>query len=246
MAPPLARFTRPPEIEAAIDDILLASRDEIRRRLQIADRGDPEHLPAEVVLFLVRRSRHDNRDRWFEELYPALKRHLERALPRGDDLRTQEVAERVARRFGDLLLADRHQPDDALDFYECRFAMAIARLRADAKRAVYVRSPKFEPVFEDGGRISDQVASAIERLRRSSGHLLDDIDFRSELLAAIDGLPENERRTVTLMLKGLNDYDQNPDVETISRELKKSARMIQNYRTAAVEKLRRALLGNEQ
>jgi hypothetical protein len=88
LPPPLTKrlpdgtlYLRPAEIEATLVQVLDLSRDQVIGALSIRDRSDPMYIPSECLLHLLRRTRWDNRETYFEQLYKALMDRIDRVLP---------------------------------------------------------------------------------------------------------------------------------------------------------------------
>src|SRR5262249_37204681 len=65
-------YTRPPEIEAATDVALAQNLATQRRRALIRDRHDPEYLPSECLVHLIREAERRGDDRARDALLPLL------------------------------------------------------------------------------------------------------------------------------------------------------------------------------
>lgn len=238
---------RPPEVEQAIDDTLRLPRDEIARRLQIAARGHPDYLQEEVLLHLIRNTVRENSEAYFGKLYLVLRARVLRRLPGGNDTTSERIRELVVDMLTELITRDRSERLGRLDIFECRFERGMKLLIAEAKRRVL---PKTSPVtsfdVSDEFNIPIEIIEGIRRLDVSHGDFSSDPHFRSDLIRAIATLPENERRVATLMLLDLPDVDTVTDSPSISKAMGRSARMIQEYRKSAAQKLRRILVEGEE
>src|SRR5258707_3332945 len=136
-------YQRRPEIEAALDGLVLLRGRETADRCEIVDPGNADHLPSECLLHLVRASRSDNSDAHFTALFRALRRRVLARLPRTDvgrgpdgkilDSQTNiRITEAVMDRFQELLMLDRRGYEDRLDYFEVNFDDAGAFLRLTA------------------------------------------------------------------------------------------------------------------
>ena len=131
-------YTRPPEIESMLEEFASLSRDELLERARVTRPSDPAYIPSECLVYLVRASRFDNNDDWFERLYKILNARVLHRLPRAKGRvgtrRVQshsdgEIRDRAYGRFVELLSADRNSYQDRLDYVEVRFDGAVASLR---------------------------------------------------------------------------------------------------------------------
>ena len=147
----------------------------------------------------------------------------------------------------ELITRDRNERLGRLDIFECRFERGLKLLITDAKRRVL---PKTMPVtsfdVSDEFNIPVEISEGIRRLDVSQGDFCSDPHFRSDLIRAIAKLPEKERRVSTLMLLDMPDVNTVTDGPSIAKEMSRSARMIQEYRKSAAEKLRRMLVEGEE
>jgi len=245
-------YTRPAEIEAALVRVLDLSRDEVTAALEIRDRNDPGYMPSECLVHLLRQTRLDNRDTYFQRLYTALMGRIDRVLPRieralgeqiGVDLNRARIRDLVRDRFRDLLLEDRAKPGSRLDFYEARFAAGIAKLRSTAKEKVWREAGRQAPLepLNDTGELSADVERAAGSLAPPSTEIWDDPRYRSRLDAAIDNLPPEQCRIIVMLRAGILMDSKDPDVVTIRRILNCAEKTVRNRRDAAIRSLREAL-----
>ena len=80
-------YERPAEIESIIDALLLLPRDTIVARLAIREARDTNYIPSEALIYLLRETRADNSQTYFNSWYRELVRRVARLLP-NPDLRT--------------------------------------------------------------------------------------------------------------------------------------------------------------
>jgi hypothetical protein len=238
---------RPPDVERAIDVALQLPRGEVARRLSITSLADPDFIRDEVVVHLVRLTVRDNNEAFFGKLFLALRTRIVRRLPRGDDTTSERIREFVVDVLTEMITRDRRERVSRLDIFECRFEMGMKRLITDAKRRVLAKAQSTINVdMADQASVPTEIEDGIRRLAATEGDIFSDPDLRSDLPRAIAQLPDNERRVATLMLLGLPDVDTVAGGPSISREMGRSPRMIQEYRKAAVAKLRRILVEGEE
>jgi hypothetical protein len=245
-------YQRPPDIEAALVRVLDLSRDEIVNALSVRDLGDPRHIASECLVHLLRRSRWDNRESFFEQLYRALMSRIDQSLPRvehplaqgeGVDLNRARIRDQVRDRFQEMLLEDRANPGSRLDFFEARFAAGVAKLRATAKEKVWreaARHQTMEPQNE-AGELSLQVERAAGSLETTPPEIWDDPRYRSRLEAAIDGLRPEQSRIIVMLRAGIPMDSIDPNAVTIRKILNCAEKTVRNRRDAAIRSLQRAL-----
>ena len=76
---------RPSEIEAALAQVLDLNRDQVIEALSIRDRTHTKYIPPRMpCVDLLRTTRWDNRETYFEHLYKALMDRIDRTLPRSE------------------------------------------------------------------------------------------------------------------------------------------------------------------
>jgi DNA-binding NarL/FixJ family response regulator len=68
-------------------------------------------------------------------------------------------------------------------------------------------------------------------------------DYRSQLDAAIDTLPQEQIRIIQMLRKGFSIDSKDPDAVTIAKTLKRSEKTIRLHRDRALKALRALLLG---
>ena len=247
-------YTRVDTIETRIGVLERLSRDELLDLCALS-KSHSDYVPSECLLYFVRASRSDNNDVWFERLYKILIQRVRRSLPRAESsdgetvsLTLERVRDQVLERFVHMLAADRIDYSTKLDFFEIRFDMALKRLRQDAEKPAWRDENRHVPLEydEETGEVSAEVEQAVR------GHnppddfekMLENLDetSRLRLKAAIDGLPQEQTRTIQMLMLDFPMYSQDPKVMTIAKALGvKSDQTIRNYRDRAVKALRAAL-----
>ena len=74
-------YSRPPDVETAIDALLALARDELVQKCKISVGSHRDYVKSECILHLVRLAKSDNNDRHFESLFRILRLRVQRALP---------------------------------------------------------------------------------------------------------------------------------------------------------------------
>jgi hypothetical protein len=249
-------YTRDPKIEALLIELATLSRDELLARAQISDRRDRDYVPSECLVHIIRASRFDNRETWFGRLYQVLSERVLRSLPKAEsrDGRTESLAlgsvrDKVFGRFTDLLAGDRAEYLEKLDYFEVRFDGALASLRKDAQAQVWRDENRKTPLEldEETGEPSPEVEKAAAGSDPLRPPEIDTENYRLRLDAAIEALPREQSRIITMLRQGFQIDSSNPNVLTISKALDKSEKTVRLHRDKALATLRAMLKdGDEQ
>ncbi len=248
--PDSTTYTRQPETETLITILAQLGRDEILARCAIRQRADPQYVSSECLLHVVRASRADNSNAWFERLYKILYDRVLRALPRADaaDGETSSLTQELIRdlaseRFVEMLAADRQDYEERLDFFEIRFDMALKRLRLDAQKQAWRDENRNRPLEYDeaNGELDPEIEMAAGSLNPFEGMEFRDEAFRLRLDAAIEALPPEQSRTIHMLMLDYPIHSEDPTVHTICKELGRSPKSIWNYRDRAMKALKKAL-----
>lgn len=261
MPPPLQKiahdgtiYRRRPGIEAVLDDLISLPRSRLSERCKALDPADPAYLPSECLLHLVRSCRADNSDGHFEALYRTLRHRVLARTPiaavgRGPDgevLVSQarmNTAEAVMDRFQELLMLDRTAYEDRLDYFEVNFDDAIAALRLTARKKAWKEENRSVPMTYDDetSELNAEIEATAAAHTPLSESKLDDRGYRLRLDAAIDALPEHQRRVVELLRQGFPIDSQEAGVQTIVGTLGCAEKTVRNRRDKAYEAIRKAL-----
>ncbi|WP_156186933.1 DNA-binding response regulator [Afipia felis] len=206
------------------------------------------------MLHLVRTCRFDNSDRHFEVLYRTLRQRVLARTPiavigRGSDgevLISQariNTTEAVMDRFQELLMLDRTAYEDRLDYFEINFDDAIAALRLTARKKAWKEENRSVPMTYDDetSELNVEIEEAAAAQNPLSEPKLDDLGYRLRLDAAIDALPEHQRRVVTLLRLGFPIDSKEAGVQTIVGTLGCAEKTVRNRRDKAYEAIRKAL-----
>lgn len=244
-------YTRPAHIEAALEVLCELPLGDLVERARITNRSDPLYVPSECLLHVFRDAgRQKTLSPELEQLFLILRRRVLSALPAvlcyapgdkqpSESASASEIQEAVLFRFQQLLCEDRLNYQSKLDFFEVRFDQAIARLRLTARKKVKRQEDRSEPLLsEEAAELSPEVVSALVRLQRAPGRNFEETHYRRHLLAAIDTLPEKERRVIQLMLQNIPIESQDPDTITIAGILGCSEKTVRNRRDRALNMLR--------
>jgi hypothetical protein len=252
--PPLRKHTldgvpykRDGRIEGIIKELRTLSREDVLVRLSITNRSDPRYVPSECLVHLVRATKLDNSDRYFQKLYELLMARVLRGLPKADSassnttsLPLTRIREAVVGKLNLLLTADRTVYSEALDYFEVRFDGALATARKDAA----------DPVWREGRRnvaleLDDEIGAG-EQVEKAMGGFdpfaLSDYekkDYRLKLDGAIDTLPPEQKRIMEMLRQGIPIDSEDANAVTISKTLGRSEKTIRTHRDRAFDQIRR-------
>lgn len=230
------------------------SRDDLLARCCIRDRSDPQYIPSESLLHLVRACRQDASDAYFERLYKILAERVLRALPKAESakgktesLQRAEIREKVFDRFQELLALDRRIYVTKLDYFEVRFDSALASLRRDAQEQVWRSENRTKPLEydEDTGELSAEIEKAAGQYNPFDSPNRDDPAYRFRLDAAIDALPPEQSRIIHMLRQDIPIDSKDPGALTIAKALGRSEKTVRTYRDKAYAALHKALTQGE-
>lgn len=253
MAPPLTKrtktgklYVRTRPVTAAIDRTAGLDFETLIQEARVDDRSAPGFMEPECLLHLIRSTRLDNSDQRFAELFQILIDRIERSLKgsvRPSSLYdATEVRQEVVDQFVDILVQDRNDPGDRLDYFETRFASALSALRIDVMRAsgrLAAEAERTEAFVNDEGEALPALTRQIRLAFETDGSEQEKEHFRNAVLRAIDRLPDHERVAVTLVLEG--HAIEGEGAENIAKLCGVSDRAIRYRLSKAYEKLRREL-----
>lgn len=253
MAPPLTKttaqgivYTRPPEVEAQIDEAALLCTAELKLRLDVKKPERDGFLRHETLVHLLRRGIATGSMATFNAILPVLLKRCEKtlegkvfnSLPAADELR-----EDILGAFAELLASDgAGDVPDELDFFECRFNRAFRTFWIDHANREVAHSERLTAVETD--EELDEALADEECLKDMSDSLHHDTPEArlrmQQLLKAIDTLPEKERDAVVLVhFMGFKEESKDPDEETAATKCKCTGRTIRNRLASAAVKLAR-------
>lgn len=247
-------YTRRAHIEALLSQMEALSRSEIVERSRIRNTSNPEYMPTECVLYFARACRRDNSEHYFERLFKALYQRLISGLPRVEnghravvDQTAEKIRDHALGRFLEMLATDRNGYDERLDYFEVSFNAGLANLRKDAMTPA-LRDLKRSAQIEYDAETAEPSAK-VERARGAFDPFdpakSNDEDYRMRLDAAIDALPEEQIRIITMIAHGIPIESKMSDKPSISTILGRSEKTIRNHRDKAYQTVRTALQKDE-
>lgn len=236
-------YTRRPEIESSIDDALTQDLETIVRRANIRNQRDPDYMPMECLLHLLREARL-RRDKATESrLYlPFMDRceaRLKRAIP--DDSRPDAagIRQEIMQDFGALFArVGTNHDSTALDYYEVNFNHAFQTLRFKRLRREDTRAKVFvnlsEETDDEGNPVdAENVLARLSDAARSPAQQ-ENYVYLVEIAKFLKTLSPEDRETVRLVLiEGYTIESDDPDEVTAAKLLSVGRRAI-NKRLAKV------------
>lgn len=234
-------YTRPRKIHEELKGLLALPRSEVLLRCQIVEKANSGYISSECLVHLLRASRDEPSNSYFEGVYKTLLSRIFRRLrsgvsPDGDSVALQGllVRDKVVDRFNELLMRDRSGYVDKLDFYEVRFDRTLKLLTIAAQRQVWKETKRAAPLQDpESGEIFVEVDEAAGAFDPFEGEDSDKKDYRFRLQAAIDLLPPEQKRIVTMLKLGVPIDSINPETVTIAKAMKRSEKTIRTMRNKA-------------
>ena len=239
-------YERRPMIEQLLHQLLEVEVEEIARRAQVLDQQDPNYLPPEVLVHYLRRSKDDENTGSYERIFMSLRQHLlqrlkvQRRTLSGDrvieDRFQADVRDRVMDRVMEILCEDQKGYDTRLDYYEVNFNGAVSRARITAKRDL-VEKKKTENTQSLDARLSSDEAGEVDATIRSLRGVSEDFSdliYRSEVISAINTLPNEEQEVMLMLIEGYK-------IKEIAEKVGCTAKTASARRNRARAKLRREM-----
>lgn len=243
-------YKRRAQTDALIHTCHELTFEEFSNRAEIGARKHSEYIPSEVLMYFLRQTKTHNTDVQFNVLYQLLEKRIKRVCPRSE-IRVGEKDGAVAHLldfqefvlddFIERVMCDRQQYEEKLDGFEVAFDHMIARRKKDAMRKMYRRDKPTAPLeYDEDGELSASVEKQLAWLNPNLS-IEDDITYRFQRLRAIDTLPIDEKRVITMIFAGIPSDSTDPDVPTISKLLECGPQTVRNRRNRAVKKLQKIL-----
>ena len=241
-------FTRPPEIEARLARLESVDAAARLQAFAIGSRKSSGYVPSEALTHFLRRAHATGAKDEFKQIFGLLMKRVAQSLfATVSDSRmagAQGIREEITGRFAELIAKDCNGRSAMLDFFEVRFDLAFARFRKSMLRKIGPSSVLAEPLFTDGEEgqdISREVEEAAADFLGGDPQKIDDPAFRLELEAAIDALPDDQRRVVGLLRQGFQIDSKDPNIMTIAKMLQCDERTVRNRRDRAYKTLKSVL-----
>jgi hypothetical protein len=235
-------YFRRDKVEAEIQALAGISGAELERRAGPWQASDPGFVSPEALLYFVRNAAAGaDREKLTEKLLVRVARRVPSVAGSGGDtvsLIRMNIREDVRDHFVDLLLSDRKQYDDRLDYYEVNFNGAVAADRRDANERHWKHENRTAELETEDGEVSAQVESAAGDYDPFDADELDKKDYRLLLDDAIGSLPEFHRRIVVMLRQEVPIESKDLSIESISKVLGKSEKTIRTHRDKAFASLK--------
>lgn len=235
-------YCRCEAVEVEIQELATLSGSELVRRVALSTSTSPGFVSPEALVYLVRNLPDGgHRDNLTEQLIDRVVRRVPRAMDSGGrtaSLTRMNIREDVVDHFVDLLLSDRGEYDDRLDYYEVNFNSAIARDRQDASSRHWTHENRNDELGSDEAEVSDRVEAAVGDCNPFDADELDKKDYRLLLDDAIDNLPEFQKRIVEMWRQEIPIESKDPSVVSISKVLGKSEKTVRTHRDKAFASLK--------
>jgi hypothetical protein len=244
-------YSRRADVEGALERLVELPRSEVIAALKIRDARSDLHVQSECVVHLIRAARNDNDQSYFAELYRELMRRIGAVLPRVEGERSgmvenvhaADARDRVRDLFNERLSVDRAEPGSALDYFEVMFADAIAALRKTAMKRATRQAARSERIEADEtNEPSLAVEKAVGSLDLKQELQSEDPIYRSRVVAAIQALPDKQRRVIEMILQEMPIDSSDEGVLSIRKAIGVSSeKTVRNRRDAAFASIRKAL-----
>lgn len=241
-------FTRPPEIEVCLARLEAVDATARLQAFAITSRKSSGYVSSEALTHFLRRAHATGAKDEFKQIFGLLMKRIGQSLfATVSDSRmagAQGIREEIMGRFAERIAKDCNGRFAMLDFFEVRFDMAFDRFRKSVLRQIGPSSVLTEPLSTDGEagqEISREVEEAAAECMGGDPQKIDDPAFRLELDAAIDELPDDQRRVVGLLRQGFQIDSKDPNIMTIAKMLQCDERTVRNRRDRAFRTLNSVL-----
>lgn len=240
-------YTRRPSIEALLAKLVTTDHAALTKRIGIHDRQDPEYVPSECLIYLLRDAAGGQSQRWFNALCSALmgrcalnlRWSINAGLLRDAEGLREEIISEFVLRISEALRVD----PERLDPFEVAFDLAFATFRTDRVRSETSRQRRqstFNPQPADADDDPDRwiLALAADDGSEVIGLYGAEYEvFRKSLLHAITQLPHPEQQAISLRLQGWPIYSEEPDMNSIAKHCGVDERTIRNRIRNGVKRL---------
>jgi len=243
-------YTRPVFVEEKIDGALGQDLPTLLRRSQVTHKSNPDFLPLECLVHLIREFRRQDNQHAMSVLLPILLRRCESILKSKvpDDYApmAEDVREEILGEFSLLFAEDSPQGGTTeLDYYECRFFRAFRTFRMpiiEKERAE--REPLVSLPAEDTSGEEPDIDEFLSRLSEEFRQPATQINLasRNQLLQAIETLPRDQAKAVLLCyFFGFSEESEDPSETTAATLCGVTGRTIRNRLGRAMTALSKIL-----
>lgn len=244
-------YTRIPIIETRLTELSSLSDGDLVDLCK-QSRVHPKYVPSECLLYFVRRCT-STKPSLFEQLFKVLSERILRKLPRPASqggktisMTNSDIREGVYDRFIEMLMIDKADYEERLDMFEVRFDLALSRLKTDAQRKSYRAENRNADLGfdDDSADLNPEVETASEGYDPFAAIDIDNYRYRCRLDAAIETLPELQKRIIEMTRLDIPIDSIDPNEVTISQVLNKVEKTIRNQKKKALASLRILLQGD--
>lgn len=241
-------YTRRPEIEACIDEALTECPDTVLRRAAIRNARDPDYMPMECLLHLMREARLKKdkpaEGKLYTHFMSRCEARLKRAIPDGSRTDAADLRDEVMFKFNVMFArVGTNEDSTALDYYEVNFNQAFQFLwwkqvrKYDARKKVFVdisqeKDDEGRPLDEENtlAKLSDAARSPAQQ---------DHYVYLTQIGTVLATLSPQDRETVRLVLiEGYTIESDNPDEVTAAKILGVGRRAITKRLAKVAAKLK--------
>lgn len=238
-------YTRREVVTTEINALSALEASELESRAAVSQSSSPRRVSSEALLYYVRTTAEGvHRDKLSELLLGRLALGALTGSP--SSITVQNIQADVVSHFVDLLLSDREDYDQRLDYYEVNFNATVRFDRLDASKRHWKHENRTEALGTEDAEISDHVEAAAGSTDPFDPDELDKKNYRLRLDDAIDNLPQLQRRIVVMLREEIPIESIDPLVKSISEVLGKTPKTIAKYRDMAYASLRRRLEQKER
>jgi hypothetical protein len=232
-------YTRPPEIEAAIDEALSLDAETRLARAEILDRKAPGFLPKEALVYLIRDTKRVDDQTTLAKLFTILARRCEATLaqqvpdsyPHAQDIRADTLSE-----LGELVAIDETSTDaHRLDYFEIRFESAFLRHWQTIARR-YLRRRKQEIIAADP---DNPLRKPVEGTLASNGEQEPAVLHKEQMALFNRAQPDDRKLLCLRFCNEIKVESNDPDEVTLAKIYGVGGRTIRNRINAAVTQLRK-------
>jgi len=230
-------YTRPAEIEAAIDEALSLDAATRVGRAGLRDRKATGFLRKEVLVHLIRDAKRADDQPTLAKLFTILARRCDailmskvpEAYPHAADIRADTLAE-----LSELIATDGTAKDvHKLDFFEVRFERAFLMLRRDVERR-YLRRDRHEAV---DASLDDPERESIEDAAPVDGEQEPTV-VTDEQMRLFNRLPADDRKLLLLRFGNeIKVESTDADEFTLAKHYGVEGRTIRNRLKSALARL---------
>lgn len=236
-------YTRRPEIEACIDEALKQSTETVLRRAAIRNVRDPDYMPMECLLHLMREARLGKDKSMEGKLYVLFmsrcEARLKRAIPDGSRTDAADLRDEVMFKFNVMFArVGTNEDATALDYYEVSFNQAFQYLwwkqvrKDNARKKILVDIGQEKD--EDGRPLDEENTLAKLSEAARSPARQDNFVYLAQVGKFLATLSPADRETIRLVLiEGHTIESDDPDEVTAAKILGVGRRAI-NKRLAKV------------